>query len=315
MILNRNGRDELRKTIAYQLNIVPDGQKVHINQELLNELLFETIVYNKETKGFFKLPVWSGSFLKKIDLSEVCFDQVSWLLLSESGKATAEQAFKDMEFDEDAYRVYTEIVKKIESNEQLKPYYVDYSNTNARIDFSKSFTEWFLEDEYFISGVNFYGVDLSYLDISFFYAIEDSNLGNTRIKVASLDERESCQELIRVSLENIDLSPFTLDAHSIINHETLFNECNLAGTKLNITYHPDDFPLNSEERILLAHMIKKGYFNGCYINGKIIHSLEERKKIATEKEEEYHKLKENIITEVKNDILKQVILTRAKKQS
>lgn len=41
MKLNKQGKDELRKKIEEQLQSVPDGQRVHIDKELLEELIFE----------------------------------------------------------------------------------------------------------------------------------------------------------------------------------------------------------------------------------------------------------------------------------
>lgn len=45
---------------------------------MLEDLLFEIITLNKEKGIKIKLPIWSGDFLKKIDLSEIDFTDVSW---------------------------------------------------------------------------------------------------------------------------------------------------------------------------------------------------------------------------------------------
>ena len=72
MKLNLEGRKELRKYVEEFLAKVPEGKRVKINDDVLQTLLFETIIipYNEDK---VKIPVWSGSFLRKIDLSKVSF--------------------------------------------------------------------------------------------------------------------------------------------------------------------------------------------------------------------------------------------------
>ncbi len=307
MKLNRQGRDELRAKIVEQLQNVPNGQRVHIDKELLEELLFETIVYNKETGATVKLPFWSGQFLSKIDLSEISFDNVSWLLLSGIGEDTAQEFF-----DDDSLKEFEKLLNEIESNRQLNAYHVDYSNTNAKIDFLKSFEATHGTKKPQMSGVSFYGVDFSNLDISMFSFIGDSNLGNTGIKVSSLDGLCSGQ-IMDVSLENIDLSNFVLHARKIIDEETPFVGCCFANSKLNIIYNPEEFELKPGETVrpdfyksIFAGLLKDGAFDGCYINGKLVHTEEERQTIAQNKRAEYEKMKEDLISQTTSSIEEQV---------
>ena len=307
MKLNRQSRDELRAKIVEQLQSVPNGQRVHIDKELLEELLFETIVYNKETGATVKLPFWSGQFLSKIDLSEISFDNVSWLLLSGIGEETAQEFF-----DDDSFKDFKKLLDEVESNRKLNTYHVDYSNTNANIDFLKSFEATYETKTPKMSGVNFYGVDFSNLDISMFSFIGNSNLGNTGIKVSSLDGLYASQ-IMYVSLENIDLSNFALSARKIIDEKTPFVGCCFANTKLNIIYNPEEFEIKTGETIrpdfyksIFANSLKDGAFDGCYINGKLVHTNEERQTIAQEKKAEYEKMKEDLISQTTSSIEEQV---------
>ena len=102
MKLNKQGREELRKKIEEQLQNVPEGQRVHLDKELLEELLFETITYNKNTNEKLKLPVWSGDFLRKIDLSEVSFEDVAWTLVVEELWDYPEEEYYEF-MDEETY--------------------------------------------------------------------------------------------------------------------------------------------------------------------------------------------------------------------
>lgn len=78
MGLNIYQRDKLRKSIEEILKHSPNTKKVSIKKEVLEQLLFEEVVLNEKENIVIKLPVWSGEFLEKIDLSEVDFTNVSW---------------------------------------------------------------------------------------------------------------------------------------------------------------------------------------------------------------------------------------------
>ena len=74
MKLNESAKKELRANIEEQLKQVPDGQRVHLDKELLEDLIF---FKGKNKDGrVIKVPVWTGHFLRKIDLSEISFENV-----------------------------------------------------------------------------------------------------------------------------------------------------------------------------------------------------------------------------------------------
>ena len=164
-----------------------------------------------------------------------------------------------------------------------------------------------------MSGVSFYGVDFSNLDISMFSFIGHSNLENTGIKVSSLDGLYNGQ-IMDVSLENVDLSNFVLHARKIIDEKTPFVGCCFTNSKLNIVYNPEEFELKPGEIVrhdfyksIFADLLKDGAFDGCYINDKLVHTEEERKVIAQDKRAEYEKMKEDLIFQTTSSIEQQVI--------
>jgi hypothetical protein len=66
MKLNEHSKNELRKEIEEAVKRVPDGQRIHLDKELLDDLIFFKI---KDKKGVtVKFPIWTGEFLRKIDL-------------------------------------------------------------------------------------------------------------------------------------------------------------------------------------------------------------------------------------------------------
>ena len=69
MKLNTKSKNELRDFIEEKIIDFPEEQKLQLDKKILEDLLFETITIDKEKGIILKLPVWSGNFLKKIDLS------------------------------------------------------------------------------------------------------------------------------------------------------------------------------------------------------------------------------------------------------
>ncbi len=293
MKLNKQGRDELRTQIEEQLKRVPDGQRIHLDKELLEELLFETI---SDDNVIVKLPFWSGKFLSKIDLNDIDFENVSWTLLSSYGE---DVFFENDNLNKKFYLLWEEIKHKRKND-----YYVDYSNTNAKIDFNKASRIGIADDEKTgILGVNFSGVDFSNLDINDFEFVWQSDLSNTNINFSCLDSRKETF-LSFTSLENVDLSKITVDITVFWGDDIPFNDCNLKNTKLNIVCKPDELKSQFIEDIPcylgeISKLIKEGKLDGCYINGKLIHSKEERQQIAQQKRQEY-------IDSIKNDVISSI---------
>ena len=71
-------------------------------------------------------------------------------------------------------------------------------------------------------------------------------------------------------------------------------------SEITSQYSTDDF-----YKIAIGEQIKEGHLNGCYINGKKVHSLEERQAIAQEKKAEYEKMKEDLINSTLGSIEQQ----------
>jgi len=76
MKVSKQAKIELQKTIEEQLKNVPDGQRISLDNELLEELLFDKYVIDEEKGVIVKLPIWSGEVLRKIDLSKISFENV-----------------------------------------------------------------------------------------------------------------------------------------------------------------------------------------------------------------------------------------------
>ena len=106
------------------LQFVPEGERISFDSDLLDELMFQKVVVSEEKGLMFKVPVWTGSFLRKLDLNQVSFEDVS--------------------FGNDAciYDKYLDVDKMRKVEAIMDEYYAseaDYSGTNAVIDLTKLF--------------------------------------------------------------------------------------------------------------------------------------------------------------------------------
>lgn len=295
MELNKEGREKLRNEIEKELlslskKVPITKQKVHIDKELLEQLLFETVVYDEKTKASVKLPCWSGRHLSAIDLSEIDFSNVSWALLSEYGPILA----MENHFDCEAFEMIT-------VNQQG----VIYSNTNANIDFSKSWEATSTNNKKaIIVRCCFSNTDLSQNDISVFRSISNCDLSNTHLRASNADD------LIRTSVDRTDFNG--LDFHSLTIHFAedcrIDDNCEFKNTGLNIIVGEPELSYlksNPSRKRALSRMIRRGWLDGCYINGKLIHSQEERKEMAQKKKEDYEKMQDDLIDSTIASIRKQ----------
>lgn len=288
MKINKQGKEELRAKVLEQLASVPDGQRVHLDKELLEELLFNTFTYNDGEKELFgKYIVWSGQFLSKIDLSEVSFDDVIWETSQsvENNLCPIEGIGLENSCDN-----------------------IDLSNTNAKIDFSKSFyaKENFKDNS--IRFCNFANTDLSNNELGSGLTIEDCDFSNTNININLNSEN---LWIFDTNMDGLDFSSYTVDESFFSDYATCFAvDCSLRNTGLNVSMTPNGseytfagYYLGLKE--IVGEAISKGRLDGCYVNGKKILTLEERQVIAQEKRAEYEKMKEDLIAETTSSIEQQ----------
>lgn len=337
MKLNLKSRDELRYLIEEKLVDVPEGQRIHLDKELLEQLLFETSVVelsdNDEMKGkkiVAKHLIWSGSFLSKIDLSEVSFDDVIWNVIYDEG----------VYFANDVINLY----EKYDIKE------INLSNTNAKIDFSKSFGRKYKNDwDVELMCCNFSNTNLSNNLIDYNFTAEKCNFSNTSL---SVNFKNDCSIRFYTSiLSGLDFSKCVVD-------ETAFGEeyqryvvfdCDLSNTGLRVktsnipsdifskykkwlglrdSLNIDDISEVEKKKInfemnqlyidtsgyrdslegmhYLGEVIAKGYLIGCYVNDKPIVSKEQRQVFSQEKLEEYEEYKNELFNSVNNDIEEQI---------
>ena len=229
--------------------------------------------------GFIKVPIWSGQFLRKIDLSKISFENVTWIL-------------------EDYPLIYREMKEKYNFDG-----YVDYSYTNANIDFSSSFeAKQYKEGKknvMYINNCNFAGVDLSNNDI------RDAQIYSSNISQTKLNLENAVLYCGDTNFTGINLSHYNINIDTFLSDEggniQLGEAGNFSNTKLNFVGDIDSLSLD-KKRVFCSY-IRNGQLNGCLLNGKLMTGLEESNSI--DKKSEYEKMKEDLLAAVTQSIEEQ----------
>lgn len=254
MKLNKESIRTFREYTKEKLEslVIVDNQRIKFDKELLETLIFDT--YKTDNGKIVKVPVWTGQFLSKIDLSEVSFDNVSW------DDSIVSDHFENRD----------------------RNYAIDFSNTNAKIDFSKA--HWKMHTPKNLNNCNFMGVDLSSSKIAIIDSFYNCNFSYTNIKIRS---RDLIKKFRACDLVGINLSDVTLNYnYDIFN---LLRECNIRDTGLKINFDKRDLSCYITQ---LKSAMSLDKLIGCYINGAKALSSGEQEKIKNEKIAEYVQLKE-----------------------
>lgn len=340
MKLSNNSFNELRMDIIDMLLGVPEGKRIHIKKELLDDLIF---FKGKNKDGdVIKVPVWTGAFLRRIDLREISFKNV---LFQNSKYINNIDRIEKIMDREPLSRFIEKIEYDFDTSLYVVPFvysksYIDFSYTNANIDFREMCSNK-------IVGCNFEGLDLKNADFKNVQSLYKCNFSNTNISTNIDFNNKICQEC---NFSNNDFSSITIDADifNIENCSSFIKDCNFNNTGLHVKYEGPVLPkeyhdafrkmcrydkllkmgfITSNEyyeliepyepifrkyvykslyKELFGANIRRGYFEGCYVNDKKINSLEERQARALNKLEKYEKMKKEIFTDVINDINDQI---------
>lgn len=306
MKLSNQGKNELRNHIVEQLNKVPNGQRVKLEKDLLEDLLFEVVTIDKEKEIKLKLPIWSGDFLKKIDLSEVDFSDVSWYILSSDIERGYWLEPDVMTIPDTVYERIDKIREdKIKNGFGLSNgYAVAYDGTNANIDLTKSFEAKYTNNIE-LTECNFEGLDFSHQDLTEIavLGLYNTNISKTKLSIPS----KIILYTLNSEFEGIDLSTRETDAISYFGDDiknNVFSNCNLKDTGIRINLNSDDFK-DSRFKEKLQDAMEYNWV-GCYVNGKKVLSNDEKEQMSVEKWNEYEKMKAEIFNSVTDSIEEQI---------
>lgn len=298
MKLNKQGRDELRKFVEKELQNKKVEERIKLDKNILECLLFEKVIYRKNPQCFLKLPIWSGSFLQKLDLSAISFDDVSWTLMAGGEKS----AISSKIFDPECWEYFLHNFNFGSNNR------VEYQNTNAKIDFNKSF-ESKVGLGVLIFYCNFSGTSLKEVDTSHFQYIQGCSFSNTGLVISESLKKEKSSIFHYSDLSGLDLGNIIIKAIDIASNggPLIGMGCNLSNTRISILLQSEDFKDKVHQnnfRTILA----SGDLNGCYINGKRVLSSEEKTARKEQVLKQYEDYKSQIFDSISASIQKQLSL-------
>ena len=305
--LSTKSKDELRNLIEESVTNIPEDLKLQLDLKILEDLLFETITIDKAKGIIFKVPVWSGNFLKKIDLSQVDFTNVSWAILNSN--PICSMNINSITIDNRVYEHISRIRKKIiekQKNFQNK-YITIYSGTNANIDLTKSY-EALHKGVIDIRACDFSGIDFSKTDLSeatevYLNAV---NISGTNLVIPSNVELLAYDS----DLEGINLLSRTINASDYFKYDIprTLPKCSLKNTGTNIILFPKDFR-DDDWKAELNKAMNEDWI-GCYVNGKKVLSNEEKRNIAQGQRKIYEKMIDDVSSYISKEIELQTSFTK-----
>lgn len=266
--LNREAIEILRKKLAVSLADVPVRRKVVIDPELLDQLIFDEVVYNKETGETLKLPVWTGPFLKSVKLCDLSFEDVAWSLLVQQHGDVDKKLLDD------------DIYEKLMNGDYVpEDYVVDFSWTDAKIDFSKSF-EAKKKGFIAIENANLRGTNLTPNSMSKFKYAQDVDFAYSGLRL----DNNADFRIYDCNLQGVPLGDFTVDAIGLLPESTQpskFKNCYLNDTLINIVLDEDSFASLSNEdserlKMEFGSCLNNDSFGHCYFNNQFVPNYEER---------------------------------------
>lgn len=227
--LSRQRKSILRIELEKMLVEVPQGERIKLERDLLEELIFECRYVKDSVTKIKKIIVWTGDFLKKIDLSDVSFDDVDW------------------DYSKD-------------------PTKLDFSGTNIKPDFEKSFARRNNLDLE-IKNCDFSDAELSNVTLCGKCNINDCYFSNSGIKIDLSQMHMVNVKLNMLDFSNEVVSSDCFERSSDVIVRPKFCCVNFSGTGLHITKSS----FISLSRI--QDQLERGLLLGCYLDNQIICSV------------------------------------------
>ena len=299
MIYNKQDiekRNKLRQLILKELETVPNGKKIQLDIKLLDDLIFFKFKDTK-TKKQYKKPVWTGEFLRKLDLSKLSFKDASLIgFFHEYDKEkTTESAIVWENMSQEDAELYVEEYHKCNDKKTIESQYTfDFSYTNIKLNINE-----LADDENYeknILNCNLEGIDLSKLKAA------ECNIENCNLKNTNIDEPIGgiCENN---DYTNNDFSNIIITIDSETAEDLLCNDTKYCNTGLKLQYKftydtdckdayeclkrkgliEDAWPMRYDE---IAVFYKKAYKDGLIIIDSR-NLTEEEYKVLREKAEEH----------------------------
>ena len=264
MKLSNNEKDELRLKLQGKLAWCDKRIELTLEElEIIDQLIFDYITFSNG--DVVKVPVWTGLFLSKLDLSKLSF----------------KNAILDANFDFRDYLSEKDLDKYPKINEFGLYEYDDpidaivFSGCNIKINFEELYTP-------IISFCDLSGVDLSNSNLSYMRSISETDLSETNIDFKSFLELFALypDSFYRIVFSYNDFNGITIDNNTL---EKLF--------KSGIEIYNTNLSIKNGNPELIKDLINIGYLDGCYVNGRKILDYDEKNKKRNDLIEMYQNFK------------------------
>lgn len=246
------------------------GTMIHCDKDILENAIFNTYLVNN---NIVRIPMWTGRFLRNIDLSEISFDNVLWDITSiipyDYFICLDENAVSQDKTD------LLNLIKLVQlQDDDFSLILFNFSNTNAQIDFSKSNAILNGSSDLSVSFCSFENVDLSKSNAHYITCIDNCFFDNSK---ANFDF-DAIKNIYASTFTGIDLSNKQLD----ITKLSLGFKDNITDFRnTNITIKYDSiFDIIKEYKyypeilaVILDNFwdkIYSGNFDGCFFNEKFL---------------------------------------------
>ncbi len=158
-----------------------------------------------------------------------------------------------------------------------------------------------------IFGCDFSHVDLSKTDTSNFREVRNSNFSDTNLVISKTLGKFEIPVFLYTDLSGIDLSKFLINLLDIITvgGPLIGIGCNLSNTGLSISLDSKSL-CDTTAKKNFRTILMSGDLNGCFLNGKRVISIEEKRERASQKLIEYEQYKEKTLSDVSASIQKQI---------
>lgn len=281
MKLNNHDKNEIRKYIEEQIKEIPEGIRIELNPNLLSNLIFEK--FNNGKGKIIAFPVWTGEFLRKIDLSEIVFGGCCTQNTVTGIKKTL---MEQLHFED-----------KIAEKKALELYKgnVDFSYTNIEPDFN--YTIWGGLENWNLEGTFLLNSNIDQCEY-----IHNCNFSHSKLFGYYIKEHNTTD----CKFDGCDFNDVTIEITPETNQETIkfLISNSFKNTELKIDCKNLQ-EMNSSFKQLFGTMYTLGKLDGCYLNGKYINP---RELIESQKESlayEYNLLVEDTYNSI-NEAIKKV---------
>lgn len=312
MKLKTKELEELRNYLETELEKIADGERIKLDKVLLESLIFyQNYGYDSLKRRItFKLPIWTPKILQKIDLSEVSFDNVIWdyrsletliAILPQIPSDKGRKKFYSKFDGKQHHKILIDLTfEGYDGTGTCLPEIIDFSNTNAKIDFSNAIKIGTQEGPQ-MHNCNFENVDLSESHFEIFTQVTLCSFQNCHLTSKNINEKGFYQTS---NFGNCHFQDITINAIKFLNQ---FEFSDLKNTGIRITGTSNTLQEKSKlNKDTLKNKILSQKLNNCYINEVRIKSCEEqdrlKKEILRDYDHFFKETKQTIDEEIKEKV-------------